>query len=598
MPALNLRLRARISVYGAVNASRPSMSNVCGQCGVENLEIDVNCVGCGAALMSTGVQRLVGTKVMEHYEIIDVLGQGGMSVVYKARHELTAQEVALKVLPRELAAHAQVKSRFVEEARALAAMDHPNIVHLYTFGEADGCLMLVMQFVQGPTFERLILENGRLPWEQAVRISIDVLRALEYAHHQGIIHRDMKPSNVLVRADSGAATVMDFGIAKMTNSTRLTATGQTMGTVRYMSPEQVRGKAVDVTTDIYSLGATLYEAVVGDTPFDGETHFEIMTKHLSEPPRPPSSFGIELPKALEQLILTSLAKRPEDRFPSAYLVRTSLERILAGDPISVPAPAPGGAAEAVARVAAEDTAEEGDQGTALVPFERKPRSAGLLFMLGSLVVAAGAGVLFVTRAGTAISQQPVPANQFGSTDTSVAVTADAAVVHPPPPFLLDGMKIAVDERYQADQLRVMSVNAADPQPVADAVRAARSRFLAFLDRRGAAQGVSVRSLTVVIVPEHVICDRQLYETAQAYTGCENRESHYRVRERTLYIVDSPRLLSVNLPSEIALQMCVDADSEACAAAFSEFERELARAQSGRKQSDKPSRRRPKRRSTP
>ena len=142
-----------------------------------------------------------------------------------------------------------------------------------------------MQFVSGRTWERMILEAERLDWVLSTRITIDVLRALEYAHGRGIVHRDMKPSNVLVREDDGSATVMDFGIAKMTTSTRLTATGQTMGTVRYMSPEQVRGQEVDLRTDIYSLGATLYESLVGDTPFDGNTHFEIMTKHLNEPPQ-------------------------------------------------------------------------------------------------------------------------------------------------------------------------------------------------------------------------------------------------------------------------------------------------------------------------
>src|SRR5512145_3433962 len=134
-----------------------------------------------------------------------------------------------------------------------------------------------MQFVQGQTWERVILEHGHLDWPSSLRIAVDVLRALEYAHGRGIVHRDMKPSNVLVRAHDGMATVMDFGIAKMTTSTRLTATGQTMGTVRYMSPEQVRGQEVDSRTDLYSLAVTIYESLSGETPFDGESHFEIMT---------------------------------------------------------------------------------------------------------------------------------------------------------------------------------------------------------------------------------------------------------------------------------------------------------------------------------
>jgi hypothetical protein len=185
-----------------------------------------------------------------------------------------------------------------------------------------------MQFVQGRTWERMILENTRLDWPASCKICIDVLRALEYAHGRGIVHRDMKPSNVLVRAQDGSATVMDFGIAKMTTSTRLTATGQTMGTVRYMSPEQVRGQEVDLRTDIYSLGATLYESLTGETPFDGNTHFEIMTKHLSEVPRRPSASGIEVPLAVEDALMRSLAKRAQDRFDTAREMRKILEQAL------------------------------------------------------------------------------------------------------------------------------------------------------------------------------------------------------------------------------------------------------------------------------
>ncbi|HEY0481551.1 MAG TPA: serine/threonine-protein kinase [Kofleriaceae bacterium] len=300
----------------------------CPACDKDVLDIDVKCGHCGAALGASGAHRLIGTVMLGQYELVDVLGQGGMSVVFKGRHKLTDQEVALKILPPELAAHSQVKSRFLDEAKALAALDHPNIVHLYNFGQDEGYFVLAMQFVEGQTWERKILEAERLDWIASCRIAIDVLRALEYAHGRGVIHRDMKPSNVLVRGRDGVATVMDFGIAKMTTSTRLTATGQTMGTVRYMSPEQVRGQEVDLRTDIYSLGATLYESLVGDTPFSGNTHFEIMTKHLSDAPRRPSKLGITMPEAIEGAVMRCLAKRPEDRFGSAREMRKQLEATL------------------------------------------------------------------------------------------------------------------------------------------------------------------------------------------------------------------------------------------------------------------------------
>jgi tRNA A-37 threonylcarbamoyl transferase component Bud32 len=300
----------------------------CPACGKDVLDIDVKCGCCGAALGASGAHRMLGTVMLGQYELVDVLGQGGMSVVFKGRHNLTDQEVALKILPPELAAHSQVKSRFLDEAKALASLDHANIVHLYNFGQENGYFVLAMQFVQGRTWERMIIEATRLDWAASCRIAIDVLRALEYAHGRGVVHRDMKPSNVLVRSRDGVATVMDFGIAKMAASTRLTATGQTMGTVRYMSPEQVRGQEVDLRTDIYSLGATLYESLTGDTPFDGNTHFEIMTKHLSEAPVPPSRRGVTMPAAVEDAVMHSLAKRAEDRFDSAREMRKQLEGAL------------------------------------------------------------------------------------------------------------------------------------------------------------------------------------------------------------------------------------------------------------------------------
>jgi serine/threonine protein kinase len=300
----------------------------CPACGADVLDIDIKCGSCGAALSATGAHRMIGSVMLGQYELVDVLGHGGMSVVFRGRHNLTNQEVALKVLPPELAVHGQVKSRFLDEAKALAALDHPNIVHLYNFGQDNGYFVIAMQHVQGSTWERLIAVAQRLDWVTSCRIAIDVLRALEYAHDRGIVHRDMKPSNVLVRERDGVATVMDFGIAKTNTSTRLTETGQTMGTVRFMSPEQVRGQEVDFRSDLYSLGATLYESLVGDTPFDGHTHFEIMSKHLTDVPRPPSKRGVTVPAVVEDAVLRCLEKRADDRFASARDMRKQLEGAL------------------------------------------------------------------------------------------------------------------------------------------------------------------------------------------------------------------------------------------------------------------------------
>src|SRR5262249_7587192 len=312
---------------------------VCADCGVENAIAAERCVGCNAALDNASARALVGQLVLGVYRILDVVGKGGMSVVYKAQHRMTHQIVALKILPAELAILDDIKARFIEEARALAKVEHPNIVRLYNFGEEGGRFVLAMQFIEGTTFERKIFAAGKLPWREAVGIARQVLLALQAAHGVGIIHRDIKPSNVLVRGD-GSAMVMDFGIAKMAEgSSRLTATGQTMGTVRYMSPEQVRGQVVDHRSDLYSVGATLYEAITGETPFDGATHFEIMMKHLNETAKAPRARAISVPDTLEKILDRALAKEAPDRYQSATQFIADLDR-LTGDAALSPRPVP------------------------------------------------------------------------------------------------------------------------------------------------------------------------------------------------------------------------------------------------------------------
>ena len=177
----------------------------CTACGADTLDIDVKCGQCGAALGATGAHRMLGQVMLGQYELVDVLGQGGMSVVFKGRHKLTEQEVALKILPPELAAHSQVKSRFLEEAKALAALDHSNIVHLYNFGQENGFFVLAMQYVQGRTWERIILENKRMEWKASCRVTIDVLKALEYAHGRGVI-RSLSPVTIVTGTPISAST--------------------------------------------------------------------------------------------------------------------------------------------------------------------------------------------------------------------------------------------------------------------------------------------------------------------------------------------------------------------------------------------------------
>jgi serine/threonine-protein kinase len=575
----------------------------CLSCGHEVLDIDVRCMSCGTPIGTTGAHRMIGNVILGQYEIVDVLGQGGMSIVYRARHKITEQDVALKLLPPELAAHSQVKSRFLEEARALAQLDHPNIVHLYNFGQENGAFVLAMQFVAGETWERMIMTRGRQEWPVAARIAIDVLRALEYAHGRGIIHRDMKPSNVLVRASDGAATVMDFGIAKMTTSTRLTATGQTMGTVRYMSPEQVRGQEVDVRTDLYSLGATIYEAVVGDTPFDGNTHFEIMTKHLHEPPRPPSVLGVEIPPGLETSLLKALSKKPDDRFQTARDFRKALEEALtaadlglaetqrlARDSVSpvhaavaaaAGRPSPAGPAQPTAPLGpkgapAPATAMPSGRGKAasgiadqLEPDEAlgaAPRRRTWLWLgLGGLVAAAGAvvAVMMLDRESNAGSSPKVG-------------KADAAATTPPKTseFLPPDLPIVSSEQAAKDGITLTVHVSTDwaPSEVIHNFGVVRERLERFATEHAAPVKVPT-PLSIVVVPGRVFCDPRTYENGEVPGDCQGLGFYYRPVEQTLLVLDDRPKLETHLGIGLVNAACIHQGDAVCAL-VEPFERQL------------------------
>ncbi|MGH9235913.1 MAG: Stk1 family PASTA domain-containing Ser/Thr kinase, partial [Acidimicrobiales bacterium] len=269
------------------------------------------------------------------YELHRRLGRGGMAEVYLARDQQLNRPVAVKVLFPALATDAGFVERFRREAQAAANLQHPNIVSVFDWGEANGTYFIVMEYVEGHTLAEMLRDEGRLHPDRAAEITADIAAALGFAHRNRVVHRDVKPGNVLITRDGGVK-VADFGIARaLSDSTdqNLTKTGSVMGTATYFSPEQARGAAVDPRSDIYSLGCVLYEMTTGHPPFTGDSAVAIAYKHVQENPVPPRRYDPALPETLEAITLKCLAKNPANRYPGAQDLRADLRRFLDGSRI-------------------------------------------------------------------------------------------------------------------------------------------------------------------------------------------------------------------------------------------------------------------------
>jgi len=274
---------------------------------------------------------MIGRLIHGKFEVLDEIGRGGMGVVYRARQLTLDRIVALKMLSANLVEDEEFCERFRQEAKIIARLTHPNIIQVYDIydveDEENGGFCIVMEYLDGRPLSDLLREQGKLGVERAIAIADQVAAGLGYAHRQGIVHRDIKPDNIMMLEDD-TVKIMDFGIARLRDSSIHTRTGVTMGTPQFMSPEQAAGKTVDARSDLYSLAVVLYTMLTGALPFTGDSPITIALKHIQEPPPRPSKADPTIPPALDSIILKGMAKNPADRFQTAEEFRRALSDFL------------------------------------------------------------------------------------------------------------------------------------------------------------------------------------------------------------------------------------------------------------------------------
>ena len=354
---------------------------------------------------------MVGEVLSDRYEIEELVGTGGMSSVYRAHDRLLDRKVALKVLHQQYGDDPEYVERFRREARSVASLSHPNVVTVIDRGEHDGRQFIVFEYVDGENLKRLIQREGPLPVDQAIGLALQVARGLSFAHQQGLVHRDVKPQNVLLNGN-GQAKVTDFGIARSLDVQHgMTQTGTVLGTSDYIAPEQAQGQPVDEQTDIYSLGVVLYEMLTNDVPFEGENFVAVAMQHISEPVPHVRALRPEVPPRLDAAVQRAMAKDSEDRFPTMAAFCQELEACRGAD-------------------------EQDTEGTQVIPPSRAPRAVrrrgvspwpfvlvliGLLAIGGivaALVLSTGTGVFSIHHAKTppAASGNAVPIKAVNAYD--------------------------------------------------------------------------------------------------------------------------------------------------------------------------------------
>ena len=420
----------------------------------------------------------VGQRIGD-YEVLALLGSGGMGRVYKVRNIISNREEAMKILLPDFASEPELAARFMTEIRTLAGLEHPNIAQLRTAFQFQIQLVMVMEFVEGTTLETLAGQT-KIPLDRVIEYSSQVLSALSYAHSKGVTHRDIKPANIMITSH-GLVKLMDFGIAKSTNDLQLTRPGTTMGSVYYMSPEQVRGGTVDARSDIYSFGVTLYEMLTGRKPFQADTSYSVLNAQLNEAPTPPAQVNPALSPELNNIVLRAMVKVPDGRFQTAEEFRNALKSLAQSQattqPVAQPAPVQ---QQGFAPAAAAPVASAPDGGKS-----RRGLWIGLGAVAAILALVAAATLLphvFKTNASqkpTAADTQAVPSSPDAGGATSASTpapdtsqqpnplsTATPAQSQPAPVVTQPGLSTASSPKTQAVKQQQQAVSHALPSQAA------------------------------------------------------------------------------------------------------------------------------------
>ncbi len=406
------------------------------------------------------------TLIGGRYELGELLGRGGMAEVRKGTDTRLGRVVAVKRLRTDLASDATFQARFRREAQSSASLNHPSIVSVYDTGEelaTDGSGIaqpyIVMEYVAGRTLRDILREGRKILPERALEISSGVLSALDYSHRAGIIHRDIKPGNVML-TPSGDVKVMDFGIARAISdaSSAMTQTAAVVGTAQYLSPEQARGETVDSRSDVYSAGCLVYELLTGRPPFVGDSPVAVAYQHVREPAVPPSDHDTSLTPEIDAIVMKALAKRVEDRYQSAAAMRADIERYLAGHPVRATAPPlPPDPQTTVAPTYANDPATQSTITTQAVPPDDDGDGGsrtGLIVLLGALLVAliVGAAFLLPSLFEDSPEQVQVP-DLIGMTEAQArAAIGDAGLAVGQPEYVADA-DVARDKVVKQDPNR-------------------------------------------------------------------------------------------------------------------------------------------------